>query len=307
MSIKKVRVSRAIGANVGVTRAYKKAVERISAEFRAFIADEILKFLENKNALTADSLKPMTAEERRKNRELKRKLLSEIAKRNPDLLKSDLDKFISENIFLWSDLLEKASINTVSKYIEQMAFMTSEAQRRAFINARVSKGLVNKAFTVPTVKKRYISQKALDTLPDLIQKNVSLIKDINIDDINRISETIYNGLVEGKNYNELRQVLASTQGFTDRRVQTVTNDQMSKITQLIQAENAKAVGVKKAVWIHVAGKYTSRVSHIHMNGKEFDLDKGCWDDYEKKFIMPAELINCKCQMQMIFDEDLLNG
>ena len=307
MSIKKVRVSRAIGANVGITRAYKKAVERISAEFRSFIADEILKFLENKHALTADSLRPMTAEERRKNRELKRKLLSEIAKRNPDLLKSDLDKFISENIFLWSSLLEKASINTVSKYIEQIAFMTSETQRRAFISARVSKGIVNKAFTIPTVKKRYISQRALDTLPDLIQKNVSLIKDINIDDINRISETIYNGLVEGKSYNELRQVLASTQGFTDRRVKTVADDQMSKITQLIQAENAKAVGVKKAVWIHVAGKYTSRVSHIHMNGKEFDLSVGCWDDYEKKFIMPAELINCKCQMQMIFDEDLLNG
>ena len=29
MSIKKVRVSRAIGANVGVTRAYKKAVEHM--------------------------------------------------------------------------------------------------------------------------------------------------------------------------------------------------------------------------------------------------------------------------------------
>ena len=306
MSIKRKRVSRGIGANVGVIRAYRKSILRICGDFRSYLANEILNFLESKHALTADSLRPLTAEERRKNRELKKKLLSEVAKRNPDLLKSDLDKFISANIGVWSEMLKTASINTVSKYINQIAFMTSDAQRRAFINARVSKGLVNKAFTVPTVKNRFISQRALDVLPDLIRDNVNLITQINVDDVNRISDLIYRGLTEGRSYNELLDELKATQGFTDKRANTVAQDQTNKITQLIQAENAKAVGVKKAVWIHVAGKYTSRVSHIEMNGKEFDLSKGCWDSFEKKFVMPAELINCKCQMQMIFDEDLLN-
>lgn len=113
--------------------------------------------------------------------------------------------------------------------------------------------------------------------------------------------------MNGENFNQLRDVLKSTQGFTDRRADTVAQDQTNKITQLIQIENAKAIGVKKAVWIHVAGKYTSRLSHIKMNGKEFDITKGCWDDYEKKFVLPAQLINCKCEMQMIFDDEVLNG
>lgn len=307
MSIKRKRVSRGIGANAGIIRAYTKAIQAISTDFRAFVANEILNFLENKHALTTDSLRPLSSEERKKNRVLKQKLLNEFAKRNPDLLKSDLDKFISSNMALWSELLSTASVNRVTKYINQMAFMTSEAQRRAFLSAKVTTGLVNKAFTVPTIKKRFISDNALKILPDLIKDNVNLITKLNIEDVNRISETIYNGLLNGENFNQLRDVLKATQGFTDRRADTVAQDQTNKITQLIQIENAKAVGVKKAVWVHIAGKYTSRASHIKMNGQEFDISKGCYDEFEKKYIFPAQLINCRCEMQMIFDDEVLNG
>ena len=307
MSIKRKRVSRGIGANAGIIRAYAKAIQAISTDFRAFVANEILNFLENKHALTTDSLRPLSSEERKKNRVLKQKLLNEFAKRNPDLLKSDLDKFISSNMALWSELLSTASVNRVTKYINQMAFMTSEAQRRAFLSAKVTTGLVNKAFTVPTIKKRFISENALNALPDLIKDNVNLITKLNVEDVNRISETIYNGLLNGENFNQLRDVLKATQGFTDKRVSTVAQDQTNKITQLIQIENAKAVGVKKAVWVHIAGKYTSRASHIKMNGQEFDISKGCYDEFEKKYIFPAQLINCRCEMQMIFDDEVLNG
>lgn len=307
MSAKRKRVSRGIGANAGIIRAYTKAIQAISTDFRAFVANEILNFLEKKHALTTDSLRPLSSEERKKNRVLKQKLLNEFAKRNPDLLKSDLDKFISSNMALWSELLATASVNHVTKYINQMAFMTSEAQRRAFLSAKVTTGLVNKAFTVPTIKKRFISDNALKILPDLIKDNVNLITKLNIEDVNRISETIYNGLMNGENFNQLRDVLKATQGFTDKRVSTVAQDQTNKITQLIQIENAKAVGVKKAVWVHIAGKYTSRASHIKMNGQEFDISKGCYDEFEKKYIFPAQLINCRCEMQMIFDDEVLNG
>ena len=208
---------------------------------------------------------------------------------------------------LWSELLATASVNRVTKYINQMAFMTSEAQRRTFLSAKVTTGLVNKAFTVPTIKKRFISENALNALPDLIRDNVNLITKLNIEDVNRISETIYNGLMNGENFNQLRDVLKATQGFTDKRASTVAQDQTNKITQLIQIENAKAVGVKKAVWVHIAGKYTSRASHIKMNGQEFDISKGCYDEFEKKYIFPAQLINCRCEMQMIFDDEVLNG
>ena len=67
MAIKRVRVSRAIESNAGIKKAYQKTIDRICSDFRSFVANEILNFLESKHALTADSLKPMTAEERRKN------------------------------------------------------------------------------------------------------------------------------------------------------------------------------------------------------------------------------------------------
>ena len=47
MSIKKVRVSRAIGANVGVTRAYRKSINRICNEFRSFIEKVTLNKIES--------------------------------------------------------------------------------------------------------------------------------------------------------------------------------------------------------------------------------------------------------------------
>ena len=37
MSIKRKRVSRGIGANAGIIRAYTKAIQAISTDFRAFV------------------------------------------------------------------------------------------------------------------------------------------------------------------------------------------------------------------------------------------------------------------------------
>lgn len=44
MSIKRKRVSRGIGANTGIIRAYTKAIQAISTDFRDFVANEILNF-----------------------------------------------------------------------------------------------------------------------------------------------------------------------------------------------------------------------------------------------------------------------
>jgi hypothetical protein len=31
-----------------------------------------------------------------------------------------------------------------------------------------------------------------------------------------------------------------------------------------------------------------------MDGKTYDVKKGMWDPTEKKYVLPGELINCRC-------------
>ena len=81
---------------------------------------------------------------------------------------------------------------------------------------------------------------------------------------------------------------------------------MAKITTKVQTDNAIEAGFNEAIWVHVPGTYTSRVSHIHMNGKKFRLDEGMYDEDVGYNVMPGELINCRCVYKLIVPEDLQN-
>ena len=39
----------------------------------------------------------------------------------------------------------------------------------------------------------------------------------------------------------------------------------------------KEYGATKGRWIHVPGRYSSRITHVHMDGEVFDLNVGLYD------------------------------
>lgn len=309
MARKKAKTLRGVQPNAGVRKAYTKALRKLQGDFQSFISDKILAFLESKHALTQDALIPnKTPEQRQKEKLLKRKILTEVAKRHPEILRQDLEKYIAQNMGAWSALLATASRTMVTKFVNAIAFSASAAQRQAFIAGKVTKGIIDKVFSnsVPTVKKRYISEQALNVLPDAVRRNVDLITKIGTDDVTRITDVMLEGLQNGLDYNKIKDTLRATAGFSERRIETVCRDQVAKITTEVQKENAMAAGITEAIWVHVPGTYTSRESHVKMNGKKFNLSEGMYDDFEKRNVMPGELINCRCIFKIVIPEDLSN-
>lgn len=306
---KKTKALKAVEPNAGVRKAYTKAVTKIERDFQSYVLNRVLLFLESKHVLAEDSeLTAKTPEERQKEKLLKRKILTEVAKAHPEMLKADVERFVSQNMGAWSALLATASRATVTRFIKAIAGSASAAQRQAFIAGKVTKGIIDKVFqnSIPTVQTRYISSRAMAGLTDAVKDNVNLITKIGADDVARLSDVLLNGLQNGLDYNQIKDELRNTEGFTDKRVETVCRDQVAKITTKVQTDNAIEAGFNEAIWVHVPGTYTSRVSHIHMDGKKFRLDEGLYDEVVHRNVMPGEEINCRCVYKLVVPEDLQN-
>ena len=89
-------------------------------------------------------------------------------------------------------------------------------------------------------------------------------------------------------------MLKASRGFTEARAKRVALDQSIKVSQGIQRGNAEALGIKHAVWVHVPGRYSSRETHLAMDGKRFDLSEGLYDPAVGQNVTPGLLPFCRC-------------
>lgn len=302
--MKKVRTCRAIEPNAGVRKAYVKALQRIHRDFQYFVLDQLMMGLNSANMLAYDAL--TSPSDREKIRELRKKTLARPFVGKPEQLHSEIDRLIQKNLATWLALLKVASTKAVAKFVTAIAVSTSNAQKKALLSAHFNKGLVKERWSVPIVKKQYVSPETFNVVQQAIKDNVNLITKISSNDVARISEVLEKGLISGSSESELRQELAQTEGFNRKRMEYVARDQSNKLNFAVQSSNAQSLGVKEAIWIHVAGKYTSRKSHIKMDGQKFDITKGLYDEEVKQFVLPSMLINCNCIMRLVFDPEQVN-
>ena len=103
----------------------------------------------------------------------------------------------------------------------------------------------------------------------------------------------------------LQHLIETIDQRTKERTNLLARDQSNKVTQTYAVINAQSVGATKGKWIHVPGKYSSRITHIHMDGKVFDLNAGLYDNDVGKYVKPGELPYCQCQFSVLlpgFDE-----
>ena len=120
----------------------------------------------------------------------------------------------------------------------------------------------------------------------------------------RIGEVVIKGLDEGLDYDALRRELKATRGFDADRANRVALDQINKINQQVQAANAASIGITQAIWKHVPGQYTSRKSHIEMDGKTFDLHEGLFDPEVGYKVHCGELPFCRCTARLIIPREI---
>lgn len=281
---KRLKVTRAINSNEGTIKALSRELQRLNRQARKMIIADIWQDLEH-GGLTQDA-KPT---------------LEGIL----NATKSGADRvyrFVSTRFATWLDKIIKMGKRIAEKFFKRLCRDTTSAQKKEFIKLGIPEHLIKKSWTVKQVGQ-YIAPEAAKTLPKQIEGFIDLITKTTAQDVEKIQNTFAQGFESGWDTKRIRESLEQLPRFDPKRAEWVARDQSNKITAAIQIENAKAVGMTKAVWVHVPGMYTSRETHKAMDGKEFDISKGLYDSDVKKFVLPGECIYCRCRQRFVLPEE----
>ena len=140
-----------------------------------------------------------------------------------------------------------------------------------------------------------------------VEETTSLIKTIPQKFLRTVQDEIREAAEKGDRAaikelieSEFDSPLVRTTEHAERRAELIAQDQVQKVTQEYARENAKAYGATKAEWIHIPGEKSSRITHMEMDGKEFDIDVGLYDSDVGEYVKPAQLIYCRCTQAFIF-------
>lgn len=210
----------------------------------------------------------------------------------PESAVKRLDLELAEQMARWM-IHAGENAKAVSKwFVRAAAQNVTASQRRALIRAGISPQLLKEKWKVPVVKNRYVSPTAAKAIPKLVDDMTGLITKMQADDLARLREIIVEGITQGQSLGEIEQTLAASEGFSAARAKRVALDQSIKVNQGIQQANAEDLGIKTAIWVHVPGRYSSRETHIAMDGKRFNIREGLYDSDVDKKVVPGELPFC---------------
>lgn len=141
------------------------------------------------------------------------------------------------------------------------------------------------------------------TLEALIRQNVALIKDVNEQQLTRMTGEIFRGLNQRKPAREVAKVLREITGFGRKRSLLIASDQLQKAATALDTERMFQAGITDFVWVH-SGKKHFRPHHKARNGKRYNLKtRKAVDGSETIPVddMPGIPIRCGCRKRSIVD------
>lgn len=298
-----MKTARSVSAGPAMRQKFEKKLLTLVNSFRRRVINEILLFIDQENLLAEDAsltFRPDDPLDRERLRRIKLKI-NRMVLSDPERFKRSIDEFIARNMMDWLRTADKETQQIADWYVRNLSADVSVSQKASLTAAGIPAEVLTQAMR-NSRKSFFITPQALAELPKLATDTVSLITRINSSDIGNIRAAFLDAY-EGRNaYSHIVETLEQTQGFTKQRAKRVAIDQTSKISQRILQKNCEGIGIKRGVWIHVPGQYSSRKTHIEMNGKPFDLDEGLYDEAVGKKVLPGMLYWCRCTFRPILDD-----
>lgn len=303
---KRLKTCRAIEANVGTRNLYAKKLNRLSKSWTRFLFQEMVLFFwrEHFIAMDASLSKPRSQRDKERLRKLQARL-TKVMREDPEKVRDDLQAFVDQNIARWTAKLETQTKKLCDWFVLTTARDTTSTLRRVLASAGFPPNYMEEKWTIPIVRGQYVSKTAAKALPHHVEWATSLITKMHVRDVQRLQEVLLEGVLNGQSFKKVRDTLKQFEGFDTKRAERVALDQINKINQAIQRDNQLALGITQGIWVHVPGKYTSRETHIHMNGKVFDLDKGLWDEDVQQDVVPGMLPFCRCVYRPVLPKAML--
>lgn len=142
-------------------------------------------------------------------------------------------------------------------------------------------------------------------IKDFVAESVSLIKTIPQTFLKEVQENVKKAFERGGDRAAIKEAIEDKIDHplvhnAERRAELIAKDQTQKVTQDFARANAQAYGATKARWIHIPGEKTSRITHMEMDGEEFDINVGLFDPDVGEYVKPGQLIYCMCSQEFLF-------
>lgn len=141
------------------------------------------------------------------------------------------------------------------------------------------------------------TRKSIAAYQAVAAEQVGLIKSIAQKYHTDVATKVWESVKRGADMKTLSQGLAKQYNITRKRAALIARDQNAKAKAVIEAVRHQELGIKQAIWMHSHAGKEPRPTHVRMNNKLYDLDRGMWDSDEQKFVHPGQLINCRCTMR----------
>ncbi len=208
-----------------------------------------------------------------------------------------MERRIRANFKRWKQRYAAEAETNAKKFVNKI---DEQSQKQMVANMKKIGMTVNYDLT-PELKK---------TLNDSVKTNTELIKSIPEYYHDKVAKIVAQAAENGRDEGYLVDKLEEAELATENRAALIARDQINRVTNQVAIARSQSLGITKGIWIHVPGVHSSRITHEAMDGKEFELDEGMYDEDVGDYVKPGELIYCNCTYQPVvpgFEEDDILG
>lgn len=135
------------------------------------------------------------------------------------------------------------------------------------------------------------------TLEDVIQRNVALVRNVSDQTRYRISDIVYRNLSNRTPAREVARELNEALGLGRKRSLRIAQDQATKLAAALDEERQRQLGMDSFEWIHSRKKHP-RAEHLARDGKVFR-----WDSEVARTDPPGYKPFCGCKARGILEID----
>ncbi len=186
----------------------------------------------------------------------------------------------------WTLKIEKLSLELSRKFARKAFGVTQIQMKAAFKDA----GFTVKFDPTPGSIAAYQAVAA---------EQVNLIRSIPAQYLKDVQTKVWASVMKGGDMHALSVDLRETYGITRERAALIAGDQNAKAKATIERTRRQEIGVTHAIWMHSAGGKVPRKTHVKMDGKAYLISAGMWDSDEGAYVLPGELINCRCTSKAV--------
>lgn len=170
------------------------------------------------------------------------------------------------------------------------------------------------------LKGSIINDSNRDIVKMAIFNNVSYIRSIPEEYFKDITGAVTRSMEFGGSIASLQKEIEHTYGVTQRRAKLIAYDQTRKVYSDLSLQKMKDAGFTKVKWVHSNAGEVPRCFHVHkwdghseppngLNGYIFDINnppviqkaKGKREEVRG---FPAQLINCRCFLVPVEDDEI---